>query len=98
MENIEVQINDAIHCVKVELEESVCEECRLYGLCHTYCKDVIRIKLQALEKLIPKEPINKTIALDNGNSVGLIGRCPNCGTVVSYIDDFCEECHRELRW
>lgn len=84
----EANIQDAIHCVKVDLEEAVCEECRLYGLCHTICKDADRIKLEALEKQIPKKP--------KENIIGVY--CPECRYFLSGTGHYCEHCGQALDW
>ena len=47
----EATIEDAIHCAKAMACLEVCEECRFYGLCHTWCDDVYRIIIQALEEI-----------------------------------------------
>ena len=77
----DANIQDAIHCVKVELEEEVCEECRFHRLCHIWCKDVSRIKLEALEKQIPSE--EKPIMRDS------LGRCKMRG--CNLCDGYREE-------
>ena len=77
----DANIQDAIHCVKVELEEEVCEECRFHRLCHIWCKDVSRIKLKALEKQIPSE--EKPIMRDS------LGRCKMRG--CNLCDGYREE-------
>lgn len=44
-------IEDAIYCAKAMACLEVCEECRFYGLCHTWCDDVYGIMIEALEEV-----------------------------------------------
>ena len=41
----------AIHCLGVQAEQEVCEECDIYGNCHTDCKDVAVVAIKALEEI-----------------------------------------------
>ena len=41
----------AIHCLSVQSEQEVCEECDIYGNCHTDCKDVAVAAIKALEEI-----------------------------------------------
>lgn len=47
--------NDALkiatHCLGVQAEQEVCEECDIYGNCHTDCKDVAVVAIKALEEI-----------------------------------------------
>ena len=47
----EATLEDAIYCAKAMACIEVCEECRFYGLCHTWCDDVYRIIIDALEEV-----------------------------------------------
>lgn len=47
----EATLEDAIYCAKGFVGLEVCEECRFYGLCHTWCDDVYRIIVDALEEI-----------------------------------------------
>lgn len=47
----EATLEDAIYCAKGFVGLEVCEECRFYGLCHTWCNDVYRIIVDALEEI-----------------------------------------------
>ena len=47
----EATIEDAIYCAKAMACIEVCEECRFYGLCHTWCDDVYRLIVDALEEV-----------------------------------------------
>ena len=47
----EATIKDAIYCAKAMACIEVCEECRFYGLCHTWCDDVYRLIVDALEEV-----------------------------------------------
>ena len=47
----EEAIKIAIHCLGVQAEQEVCEECDIYGNCHTDCKDVAVVAIKALEEI-----------------------------------------------
>lgn len=44
-------IKIAIHCLGVQAEQEVCEECDIYGNCHTDCKDAAVVAIKALEEI-----------------------------------------------
>ena len=44
-------IEIAIHCLGVQAEQEVCEECKIYGNCHTDCKDVAGVAIEALKEI-----------------------------------------------
>lgn len=46
----EEAIEIAIHCLGVQAEQEVCEECDIYGNCHTDCKDVARVGIEAFKE------------------------------------------------
>lgn len=41
----------AVHCLGVQAEQEVCEECDIYGNCHTDCKDVAVVAIKALKEI-----------------------------------------------
>ena len=41
----------ATHCLGVQAEQEVCEECDIYGNCHTDCKDAAVVAIKALEEI-----------------------------------------------
>lgn len=41
----------AVHCLGVQAEQEVCEECDIYGNCHTDCKDVAVVAIEALKEV-----------------------------------------------
>ena len=41
----------ALHCLGVQAEQEVCEECDIYGNCHTDCKDVAAVAIKALKEI-----------------------------------------------
>lgn len=47
----EEAIKIAIHCLGVQAEREVCEECDIYSNCHTDCKDAAGVAIKALEEL-----------------------------------------------
>ena len=44
-------IKIATHCLGVQAEQEVCEECDIYGNCHTDCKYVAVVAIKALEEI-----------------------------------------------
>ena len=47
----EEAIKIAIHCLGVQAEQEVCEECDIYGNCHTDCKDAAVVAITALKEI-----------------------------------------------
>ena len=68
-------VEEAIYCMKVSVEEEVCENCQLYGETGTdHCYiDACRVVIETLEKHIPKKP-HKYTAFDGIERNG----CPRC--------------------
>ena len=56
--------NNALHCLRVMVDEEVCEECELYGTTGTdHCeKDCVREAIEALECM---KKIKTLLAMDN---------------------------------
>lgn len=44
-------IKIAIHCLGVQAEQEVCEECDIYGNCHTDCKDAAVVAIKAIKEV-----------------------------------------------
>jgi len=56
-------------------------------------------ELQELkEKSVAKKPNQVSRAMDKDKFVGLIGRCPNCGSIVAEDNFVCEDCFQVLDW
>lgn len=100
-----VNIQDAINCVNVDIEETTCENCRLFGLDYSMCAEVDKIKLEALEKQIPKKP--KKLEYEPLIKAGWEFECPKCGSAVgenrydidlTQEDDYCPTCGQKLDW
>ena len=49
--NSEEVFKIAIHCLGVQAEQEVCEECDIYGNCHTDCKDIATYAIEALKEV-----------------------------------------------
>ena len=78
-----------------EAYESLCYEIYEEGHC-SYMEEELDIAIKALEKQIPKKPINQSEEYDR-----TYGNCPCCGEmVVDYPDDFivCSNCGQRLDW
>ena len=56
--------NNALHCLRVMVDEEVCEECELYGTTGTdHCEaDCVRVAIEALECM---NKIKTLLAMDN---------------------------------
>ena len=50
------------------------------------------------DKSEPKKPNQVSKAMDKDKFVGLIGRCPNCGSIVAEDNFVCEDCFQVLDW
>ena len=50
------------------------------------------------EKNTAKKPNQVSKAMDKDKYVGLIGRCPNCGSIVAEDNLVCEDCFQVLDW
>ena len=50
------------------------------------------------EKSVAKKPTQTTEVFDKESYVGLIGKCPNCGGIVSEDMFVCEDCLQVLDW
>lgn len=93
-------INNAIHCMKVGADLTVCEDCNLYECTHADAEDLARIAIKALEKQIPKMVVE----------VGKYGfKCPCCNEELDldkedvFIYDMptpkhCKHCGQALDW
>ena len=62
---------------------------------HSCKADYIKLAIEALEKQIPKKPLNKTSALS-----GYYGNCPCCNTILCDFANYnyCDECGQKLDW
>lgn len=53
--------------------------------------------LEALEKQLPKKPIDKSCVKDNDTICGYIGMCPSCNDIVDDSMIVCD-CTQVLDW
>ena len=102
----EEAIKIAIHCLGVQAEQEVCEECDIYGNCHTDCKDAAVVAIKALKEVqqyreigtleecreaVEKQKLKKPVKDKYNHNC-----CPNCGWIVSgeggYGEEFCPHC------
>lgn len=56
--------------------------------------EALNMAIEALEKQIPKKPIDKTKSTDD------YGYCPNCKTIIDDYSDFkfCSTCGQAIDW
>ena len=99
----------AVHCLGVQAEQEVCEECDIYGNCHTDCKDVAVVAIKALEEIqqyreigtveecreaVEKQKTKKPVLRnDNGK---LRKSCPVCGCFFSPLSRSCPKCGQAI--
>ena len=110
----EETIKIAIHCLGVQAEQEVCEECDIYGNCHTDCKDAAVVAIKALKEIqqyreigtveecreaVEKQKAKKSIDYDE--DLGYF-KCPSCGCVImadEFLDHkYCLNCGQKLEW
>lgn len=94
----------AVHCLGVQAEQEVCEECDIYGNCHTDCKDVAAVAIKALEEIqqyreigtveecreaVEKQKAKPCEFYEDEEDGKLL--CPNCGEDLYDLQDcgFC---------
>ena len=63
-----------------------------YMLC-----EALDIAIEALEKQLPKKPIDKSGVKDNDTIYGYVGRCPSCNDIVDDSMIVCD-CTQVLDW
>ena len=82
----------AVNCLGVQAEQEVCEECDIYGNCHTDCKDVAVVAIKALEEI------------QQYREIGTVEECreavekqkPKKIIIESYCPTECPTCGHEL--
>lgn len=85
---------NALHCLKVMIDEEVCEECKLYGTTGTdHCEaDCVRVAIEALKK----EP-RKGRWIDEAEREPWY-RCSECrGRVWGSHHKYCPNCGADMR-
>lgn len=94
----EKKVREAIYCMKASIGETMCEECVNYYKCdHTKMDDMMRTVIEALEKQLPKKPIDKSCVKDNDTICGYVGICPSCNGIVDDSMIVCD-CTQVLDW
>lgn len=94
----EKKVREAIYCMKSLADDTVCEECDNYNRCdHTIVADNARTAIEALEKQLPKKPIDKSCVKDNDTIYGYVGICPSCNGIVDDSMIVCD-CTQVLDW
>lgn len=59
--------------------------------------DIYETAIEALEKQLPKKPIDKSGVKDNDTIYGYVGRCPSCNDIVDDSMIVCD-CTQVLDW
>ena len=94
----EKKVREAIYCMKASIGETMCEECVNYYKCdHTKMDDMMRTAIEALEKQLPKKPIDKSCVKDNDTICGYVGICLSCNGIVDDSMIVCD-CTQVLDW
>lgn len=105
----EEAIKIAIHCLGVQAEQEVCEECDIYGNCHTDCKDVAVVAIKSLEEIQQyrkigtaeecREAVEKQEAIE---VIRIAGRypykCPTCNGKLEIGYKHCIRCGQLLKY
>lgn len=97
---------NVLHCLKVMIDEEVCEKCNLYGTTGTdHCeKDCVRMAIQMLAKQIPKKVIYTADGYANGHLCYDYAECPICGNdeyeegINNWEEPYCPKCGQALDW
>lgn len=59
----------------------------------------MKIAIEALEKQIPKEPIEKEVIGVSMSGYKYKGQCPKCSsTVLQYVGNYCPKCGQAIDW
>ena len=53
---------------------------------------------EAVEKQKAKKPLNICIAKDGNKTVGTVGRCPCCNSIIDFSMIWCDDCGQQLDW
>ena len=94
----EKKVREAIYCMESFADDTVCEECDNYDRCdHTMVADNARTAIEALEKQLPKKPIDKSCVKNNDTIYGYVGICPSCNGIVDDSMIVCD-CTQVLDW
>lgn len=84
----EKKVREAICCMKSFADDTACEECDCYDRCdHTMVTDNAKTAIEALEKQLPKKPIEVVGAIYSNSY-----ECKYCGNELEPQDMFGEYC------
>lgn len=89
----EIEAMEIIKCVPLYRYECELEKGRQSDLFKA-----LVMAIKALEKQIAKKPLGTTMAKDKDTSVGSIGKCPCCDSIVAEDMLWCDECGQKLDW
>lgn len=70
------------------------KECKEARRC---CIEYFETAIEALEKQLPKKPIDKSCVKDNDTIYGYVGICPSCNGIVDDSMIVCD-CAQVLDW
>lgn len=73
------------------IDDKECEESR------RCCIEYFETAIEALEKQLPKKPIDKSCVKDNDTIYGYVGICPSCNGIVDDSMIVCD-CAQVLDW
>ena len=73
------------------IDDKECEESR------RCCIEYFETAIEALEKRLPKKPIDKRRVKDNDTIYGYVGICPSCNGIVDDSMIVCD-CTQVLAW
>lgn len=91
----EKKVREAIYCMKSFTDDTVCEECDNYNRCdRTMVIDNTRTAIEALEKQLPKKPVEVVGAIYSNSY-----ECKYCGNELEPQDmlgEYCKYCGQKL--
>lgn len=89
----------AVHCLGVQAEQEVCEECPVYKESGIVCKEIARTAISTLKEIQQYREIGTVEecreAVDKQKPKKVIDRdldlgyytCPSCGNTISFMED-----------
>ena len=105
-------IDISIHCLGVQAEQEVCEECPVYHEDGLACREAARVAIKALEEIQQYREIGTVEECRKAREKQKPKKarfyswslyCPDCGQLVGnrrfkWENNFCRNCGRPIDW
>ena len=105
-------IDISIHCLGVQAEQEVCEECPVYHEDGLACREAARVAIKALEEIQQYREIGTVEECRKAREKQKPKKarfyswslyCPDCGQLVGnrrfkWENNFCRNCERPIDW